>query len=240
MRPCHHIPISNYKFQGIPIFCHWNISKFLTTRLAHIVSAKGTFCLLRGGMVIGADSKTLLKQLAHSGYPCTVVSTDGPSMIGIAFPVCGQGFIGTRILLYGYEAGMTFCLRPCPVLFGVVTHLPAKNCYRAQRRWFACRLAPHGARANLRCSGEREVVRILPSKCGEKLSVVVPNVANWYNQVSSIVIAVYTVEACPTVPESCKGGKAMEDLPSLYTVNFLQATRMPYLVFVCAAPSPPR
>lgn len=76
--------------------------------------------------------------------------------------------MGTRIYLCGYKVGMTFCLRPCPVLFGTVTCLPAKNCHRAQRRWFTCRLAPHGARVILQCSGKREVVRILPSQCGEK------------------------------------------------------------------------
>ena len=34
---------------------------------------------------------------------------------------------GTRIHPCGYEIGVTFCLRPCPVLFGAVTRLPAKT-----------------------------------------------------------------------------------------------------------------
>ena len=34
-------------------------------------------------MLVGADSKTLLKQLAHSGYQYTVSSIDGPGMVSL-------------------------------------------------------------------------------------------------------------------------------------------------------------
>ena len=56
---------------------------------------------------------------------------------------------------------------------------------------------------------------------------------------SSIVIAVYAVEACQTVPESCKDGNAMGNLLHC-VVSFLQATPMPCRALVCAVPPPPQ
>ena len=36
--------------------------------MTHIFSAKGIFCLYREGMLLGANSKNLLKELARTGY----------------------------------------------------------------------------------------------------------------------------------------------------------------------------
>lgn len=66
----------------------------------------------------------------------------------------------------GFEIGVTFCLRPCPVLFGAVTCPPSKNCHRAQRRRPACRLTPHGARVILRCSGKGKLYKFCPADVG--------------------------------------------------------------------------
>ena len=54
--------------------------------------------------------------------PTYSFSTDGLGASDIAFPMRDK-------VLHpcGYKIGMTFCLRPCPVLFGAVTRLPAKT-----------------------------------------------------------------------------------------------------------------
>lgn len=56
-------------------------------------------------MLVGANSKTLLKQLTYSGYRCTVLnsSNNGLERVSIAFPKHRQAIIGTRIYLCGSD-----------------------------------------------------------------------------------------------------------------------------------------
>ena len=84
-----------------------------------------------GGHVSRCRRQNFVQRLVCSECPCTVHQTDG---LGHCLPEWGQGNVRTRIYPCGFEIGVTFCLRPCPVLFGAVTCPPAKNCHRAQRR----------------------------------------------------------------------------------------------------------
>ena len=82
------MPMYICKFQGNPT-CTFSkpssLVKLIFTRSTQLFSAKGIFCLYKGGMLIGADSKTLLRKLAHSGHLCSYL-TGGPSAVGIAHP----------------------------------------------------------------------------------------------------------------------------------------------------------
>ena len=65
------MPEHDANFGSNPMYHRYDLKHFVktfVTRSTQLFGAKGIFCLYRGGMLIGADSKSLLKKLAHSGY----------------------------------------------------------------------------------------------------------------------------------------------------------------------------
>ena len=102
------------------------IGKLLSTRSTQLFSAKGTFCLYKGGMLMGADGKTLLRKLAHSGHLCSYL-TDGPSWSALLILSGDKDFVGTR------KHEKVWCDFLPLTLSGVVWHgsIPAENCCRA-------------------------------------------------------------------------------------------------------------
>ena len=58
---------SPVNFHINPMCCNHFTKLKPITRLTHSFSTKGIFCLYREGMLLGANSKTLLNELAHTG-----------------------------------------------------------------------------------------------------------------------------------------------------------------------------
>lgn len=81
-------------------------------------------------MLISADSKTLLRQLAHTGSQCSYLSA-GPSVVGIAHLKLGQGYtMWGQGNVYIHEVWCDFL----PLtLSGVVWYgsIPTEDCCRA-------------------------------------------------------------------------------------------------------------
>ena len=57
---------------------------------------------------MGADSKLLLKQLAHSGYQYTVASTDGPGTVSLPILSGDKELLGQENIFVWISIGSAF------------------------------------------------------------------------------------------------------------------------------------
>lgn len=92
--------------------------KLLSTRSTHLFSAKGIFCLYKGGISISAGlAKKFL--LSHCISDTTLV-TLWVALVWLALLVPSRD----KVCKWKRKFGTAFCLWPCPVLFGMVEFLP--------------------------------------------------------------------------------------------------------------------
>ena len=118
------MPMYVCEFQGNPTCTFYKSSSLVTlifTRSTQLFSAKGIFCLYKGGHVDRCWQQNFAEETSTFWAPMQLPDW---------WSQCGRhcsSRVGTR-MFWGQgnirKFGTTFCLWPCPVLFGTVRFLP--------------------------------------------------------------------------------------------------------------------